>query len=320
MARSPKSSDVWPTAHRPWGAAWRDHSAVARDSVAFVSARLGTTLLVWLLVGIALAFPAGVYLLDRNLAHATGDWQGVHGFSIYFKVDAQVETAADLAHRLGRETDIDTVRLITPDEALRELRGHLGAADVLATLSENPLPATVRAAAKANVPVGRLERLARRLEQEDGVDAVVVEKAWLERLAAIRTLIGRVGWIAAILFGVGAVLVSSSSIRLAIEVRLPELQVYALVGAGRRYMGRPFRYLGVIYGAGGGIVAALLVAAALAWLDDPLQRLFASTAERVPIAGFDGAFVLALVCVGVALGVFGSAFAVRQRLRALDVA
>ena len=287
--------------------------------MAFVSARLGTTLLVWLLVGIALAFPAGLYLLDRNLAQAAGDWQGVHGLSIYFKADAEAETAADLAGRLGGETDIATVRLITPDEALSELRAHLGADDALSTLDENPLPATIRAVAKPTAPVSRVERLALRLEQEDGVDAVVLEKAWLERLAAIRALVGRIGWMAAILFGVGAVLVSSSSIRLAIEVRLPELQVRALVGASRLSMGRPFRYLGVIYGAGGGIVAALLVAAALAWLDDPLARLLASQGERVPIAGFDGAFVLFLVGVGVALGLFGAAFAVRQRLRVLDV-
>ena len=48
----------------PWGGprlnlfAWlRDHLRVANESLQFVSARLGTSFLVWMVVGIALALP-----------------------------------------------------------------------------------------------------------------------------------------------------------------------------------------------------------------------------------------------------------------------
>ena len=320
MARSPRSSDIWPTPRRPWDAGLRDRIGVARDSVAFVSKRLAGTLLVWLLIGIALALPAALYLLDRNLASAAGDWRGTHGFSVYFQVGVDAQVPADFARRLADDTDIHTVRLITPDDALTELRLHLGATDALEALGDNPLPATVRAVAKPDVPVTRLERLATRLKAQAGVDAVVVEKAWLERLAAIRTLVRRAAGMVAALLGVGAVLISSATVRLAVLVRLTELQVRALVGASVRFMRRPFLYLGVIYGFGGGVVAAMLLAAALAWLEAPLRRLFASYGAKAVVVGFDGAFVLALLGIGVVLGAFGAVLACRARLRELDLA
>lgn len=320
MARSPRSSDIWPTPRRPWDAGLRDRIGVARDSVAFVSKRLAGTLLVWLLIGIALALPAALYLLDRNLAGAAGDWRGTHGFSVYFQVGVDAQVPAEFARRLADDTDIHTVRLITPDEALAELRLHLGATDALEALGDNPLPATVRAVAKPDVPVTRLERLATRLKAQAGVDAVVVEKAWLERLAAIRTLVRRAAGMVAALLGVGAVLISSATVRLAVLVRLTELQVRALVGASARFMRRPFLYLGVIYGFGGGVVAAMLLAAALAWLEAPLRRLFASYGAEAVVVGFDGAFVLALLGIGIVLGAFGAVLACRARLRELDLA
>ena len=297
----------------------RERGRVARESVAFVSTRLAATLLVWLFTGIALALPAALYLLDRNLARAAGDWQETQGFSVYFHVGVDAEASADLARRLAEEADVEAVRLITPDEALAELRTHLGATDALEALDDNPLPATARVVAGPDVPAQRLARLAARLEDEAGVDAVVIEKAWLERLAAIRAVLERIAGTAAVLLGVGAVFASFASVRLAVEARLTELRVYALVGASARLLRRRFVYLGAIYGFGGGMVAALLLVAALAWLDAPLRRLFASYGAEPVVSGFDVVFVLALLGAGVVLSLLGAVFACRSRLRELPV-
>lgn len=323
MARKPRSADIWPAARRPWDAGLREHFGVAHDSVAFASRRLGTTLLVWLLIGIALALPAALHLLDRNLAGAAGDWRGTHGFSVYFEVGVEARTPANFARRLATQADIDATRLITPSEALAELRAQLGADGLLDGLDgpdANPLPATVRATAKADVPVARLQALVNRLATEPGVDAVEIEKAWLQRLAAARLVVRRLAWMAAALLGVGAVLICAASVRLGIEARLDELQVRALVGASVPAMRRPFLYLGLIYGLGGGVVAAMLMAAALAWLAAPLRRLFASYGAEVHIAGFHGGFVLGLLAAGTVLAVLGATIACRKRLRELDVA
>ena len=60
--RPPK--EPWPRHRAGLLSRARDHLRIARDTGRFISERLGTSLLVWLLVGIALALPAGLYLLQ----------------------------------------------------------------------------------------------------------------------------------------------------------------------------------------------------------------------------------------------------------------
>ena len=84
MARN-KLRDPWPRAR--WSASgWvQENRRIGGEAVAFLSMRLGTSLLVWLLVGIALALPAGLYLLQVNLTEMTASWEGRPGLSIYFR-------------------------------------------------------------------------------------------------------------------------------------------------------------------------------------------------------------------------------------------
>ena len=47
------------------------------EAVHFVSARLGTSFLVWLVVGIALALPAGLRLVQVNMDEMTAEWEAM---------------------------------------------------------------------------------------------------------------------------------------------------------------------------------------------------------------------------------------------------
>ena len=319
---APTPADIWPEEPPPWGAAWRSHWRVAGESLAHVARRPGYTMLAWTVIAVAIALPGSLYLLDANLRRAAGDWAGSAGFSVYFAPQAGADASAALAQRLAAAPEVERVRLITPAEALAELRGHAAAsagAGVLGGLDADALPATIRATLATGVPEARRRALAEQMAAAEGVEEVVVESVWLERLAAIRLLVRRLEWLAAAMFGLGVVLVCSASVRLALESRLAELRVLALVGASRSYVRRPFLYLGALYGGGGGLLAAMVVAAGLVWLDAPLRRLFESYGATLEVAGFDARFVAALMASGMALGILGAVFAVRGRLRELVV-
>lgn len=318
---APTPADIWPEEPPPWGAAWRSHWRVAGESLAYVARRPGYTMLAWTVIAVAIALPGSLYLLDANLRRAAGDWAGSAGFSVYFAPQAEAGASAALAQGLAAAPEVERVRLITPAEALAELRGQVAAAGavMLDGLDADALPATIRATFAADVPEARRRALAEQTAAAEGVEEVVVESVWLERLAAIRQLVQRLEWLVAGMFGLGVVLVCSASVRLALESRLAELRVLALVGASRSYVRRPFLYLGALYGGGGGLLAAMVVAAGLVWLDAPLRRLFESYGATLEVAGFDARFVAALMASGMALGVLGAVFAVRGRLRELAV-
>jgi cell division transport system permease protein len=297
----------------------RDHVRVGAESLHFISARLGTSFLVWLVVGIALALPAGLWILQVNMDEMSAGWQGRPGLSVYFATDADPVDIEVAKQYLDNHDAIDQVTLTTAEQALEDFKTYSGLADALDLLAENPLPASLTAHFGQNIEPQRLDDLIVEAQQLGGVAEVVVEKTWLERLHDLSTVVSRLGSVLALLFGVGAVLVTASSVRLAIESRLDELRVLKMVGASQGQIRCRFLYFGAIYGFGGGVIAAMLIAITLVVIEPPLQSLLGSYQQELQLAGFNLLFLLILLVLGGALGVMGALLAVRQRLQDLEL-
>lgn len=323
MTAERRSRDPWPPVERPRFAAIRDHWRVSRDCFAVACRRLGSSLLVWLLIGMSLALPAALYILERSLTAAAAQWDGRPGFTVYLQTGTDTDVARALAARLDARPEIERAWVITPEQALEEFGEGLAIADALEVLGENPLPASVRATVADGVPEAELRRLIDEQRAGEHVDEVAMEKAWLERMAAISAVVGRVGWMLAGIFGLGAALVTASSVRLVIESRLEELSMQKLVGGTDAFVRRPFLYYGLFYGVGGGVVAAMLVAGSMLALEAPLAALFDSYGERLEerlaIHGMDELLVGALIGAGGLLGVCGALIASNRRLKQVDV-
>ncbi len=311
-----RPTSPWPPP--PRRSSWRrDHHRVLQDVLDFTSNRVATSLLVWTLVGIALALPASLMLAQSNLSRLTADWGGRPGISVYFELGAK--DAPLLAVRLEEQPEVESVQLTTQDDALREFLAYTNLHEALADLETNPLPASLRVTFRVDADLSALEAEATRLRQENGVAEVVVERTWLQRINVAGRLAQRLGIVMGALFAVGAVLITSTTVRLAIEAQLDELKVMKLVGASNAQIRRPFLYFGAFYGAGGGLFAAMLVSIALLILEAPLRELLGSFNETLELHGFDFRFVLGLFATGAALGIVGAMLAVRQRLSRLDV-
>ena len=314
-----RASDPWPPVRPGLGAWWRDHVRIAGETVHFISARLGTSLLVWLLVGIALALPAGLYLVQQNLAAMTSAWDGRPGLTAYFELGVSDEALKAAQTRLEADERVVTVAITDPDSALDEFRRFADLADALDLLETNPLPASLRATLATDVPIDALGDMTSEVAGLEGVSEVVLEKTWLERVSDISAVVSRLGVILGVLFGVGAVLVTSTSVRLAIEARLEELKVLLLIGATERQMRRPFLYFGAFYGLGGGLIAAMLISLCLVIVEAPLSSLLGSYSQELDLVGFDPLFLGSLLVVGGVLGVLGALLAATSRLKDLEI-
>jgi len=297
----------------------RDHIRVGGESFHFVSSRLGTSLLVWLVVGIALALPAGLWILQVNMDQMSAGWEGRPGLSVYFELQATAEDIDVVVQQLRGHDHVEAISVTSADEALEEFKAYSGLGDALTLLGENPLPASLTARFAQTIDTAAVDRLIAAVEDLPGVTDVVVEKTWLERLNDLSAVVSRLGVVLAMLFGIGAVLVTASSVRLAIESRLDELRVLKMVGATQGQIRRPFLYFGAIYGFGGGVIAAMLIAVTLVVIEPPLQSLLGSYQQELDLAGFNIAFLAALLALAGLLGVAGALLAVRQRLKDLEL-
>ncbi|MCZ6619029.1 MAG: ABC transporter permease [Gammaproteobacteria bacterium] len=320
MTRKAKlRKDPWPRVHTGPLTWWRDHRRVAGETVHFVSARLGASLLVWLLVGIALALPAGLFLLQINLAGMTTAWEGRPGLSVYFDLGLAEAEITAAAEALGSRSEISSVKITTQAEALQEFQTYSSLANALDLLAENPLPASLRATLRDGASLMDLELVAEFAGRRAGVSEVVMEKTWLQRVTDITRVVSRLGLMLGVLFGLAAVLVTATSVRLAIEARLEELRVLKLVGATDRQIRRPYLYFGAFYGLGGGMIAAMLISLCLVIIETPLTHLLGSYGQNLEMSGFDPKFLAVLLVVGGILGIAGALLAARQRLADLEI-
>ncbi|MEL0047727.1 MAG: permease-like cell division protein FtsX [Gammaproteobacteria bacterium] len=299
--------------------AWlADHRRVASDTATFVSQRILRSFLVWLMVGIALTLPGLLWIAQSNLQAFGGQWQGSAGLTVYMNVGARDSQVRDLALKLQEHSAVQRFVLTTPEEALDQLLTQSDDSQflrgALAAIETNPLPASFSVVLEVDTSYLQLDALSRQLLALPGVDDVEIQSAWIERLRDLGDLANRVGGGLSVILLVAAVLVTFASVRLAIESKLAELRVLALVGATASQMRRPFLYFGASYGIGGGIMAILLIALFLNQIEAPLKSLLISYQVGVSLAGFTPSFLLAVVLAGWFLGIFGALLALSQRL------
>jgi cell division transport system permease protein len=134
------------------------------------------------------------------------------------------------------------------------------------------------------------------------VQTVQIDSEWVERLTAMLAILHRIIWLTAALLGVGVVLVVGNTIRLDILNRRAEIEVMKLVGATDGFARRPFLYSGVWYGLGGGVLAVLLVAAAVASLAKPVERLAGLYGSQLRLNGLGFGWGVAVMGVSIMPG------------------
>ena len=295
------------------------HAQVSVASIGRLYARPVATLMVWLVIGVALALPALLQVVVRNL-EAVGPGQGrAYSIDVFLKPELGTARAQQVAERVGARDDVAKVQLITAEQGLAEFRLRSGFGEALDALTDNPLPATlvITPAPRATNPAA-LTALRTALGRLNEVDQVVADTQWLERLQALLAISRRISDGAGILLAVAVLLVVGQVVRGDIETRRAEIEVSKLLGASDGFVRRPFLYTGLWYGLGGGLVAWWLVVGAVAWASPGVARVAALYGSDYHLLGLPVAGYFSLVATGAMLGWLGSGVAATWRLRQLE--
>ena len=277
------------------------------------------TLLTLIVIGVALALPAGLALVVNNLRLATGDLSNAVDFTVHFKLGTPIGRVEQLAKNARERPGIESVTVTTSDQALAEFKEASGFGDALAALEDNPLPhhLTVRPAKNASGPT-EVETLRRYFAAFPEVEIVQLDLDWVRRLHSLLDLLKRSLWVVMTVLGLGVLAVIGNTIRLEIQHRRAEIEVTKLVGGSNAFVRRPFLYTGLFYGLGGALLAGLIVMGGLAYLDQAVRELSAQYGGSYRIAGLgpEGAGVLA--GVGAVLGWLGALISTGRHLRQIE--
>lgn len=270
-----------------------------------------------LVIGSAIALPAGLYLLLDNLGKATAEAAPRAELSVFFKLNTAEATARQMGQGLQKQPGIASVRFIDRDEALRRLE-RLGLGDITAGLPGNPLPHALILGTVDSSP-DALARLAETLRKRPEVDRVDLDSDWARRLNALMQLGERITWLLAGLFGLALAAITGNTIRLQIHAQRDEIEVARLLGATDRFIRRPFLYFGGLQGLLGGAAAWGLLGLALTLLRGHIAELSTAYGSTFALAGLSWPDGMALLAISGLLGLLGALFAVAHTQRTLDI-
>ncbi len=268
-------------------------------------------------IAIALSLPTSLHLLLKNLQTLTDDKREVPTITLFLKQTVTEQQAKDRAELMSEMPEVDSVRVVTRDEALTDFRKITGFAETLDTLDENPLPHVLILTPRLDL-LGSAEldinAFSSKLKAFPEVDDVQIDVEWVQRLRAILGIAERIVLVVSILLGLTVLLVVGNTIRLDIENRKDEIRVTRLIGATNTYIRRPFIYGGIWFGLFGGILSLVIVHIALLFLIDPVNRLAQLYGSQFTLRGLDVVMTIKILLASSVLGIIGAWLAVGRYL------
>lgn len=318
-ARRKEGASLSQTSLRGRYNSWLQHHRLsAADSLLRVLDDFGSSLLTWLVIGIALALPVGLNVALDNVSQLSAGWDSPAQISLFLQDGVSVDRAKELEVELTARQNVAETHFISREEALAEFSTLSGFADVLASLQENPLPNVILVTPVNSLPEPALSALREEIQGSPDVAEAVLDMEWLQRLNRIMELSRRVVLAIGVMLVLGVLLILGNTIRLAIENRRDEIVIVKLVGGSNSFVRRPFLYTGLWYGVGGGVLAALLVSLTLWYLKEPVGNLVLLYESAFRLHGLGVMGALNLVILGGLLGLAGAWLAVSRHIARIE--
>jgi len=207
-------------------------------------------------------FIMGVFLLiSYNLSSVISRWKEEVQITVFLQEGLSSAQISSLQEKLSREEEIKSLSYITKEEALadfkRDLKNQEG---LLEGLGYNPLPASFQIHVKeAYQSPQRLQELAQRLKEWNGVEDVLYGQEWIERLSFLMGLFRMGGIALGVVLVLASILIVSNTIRLAICRGAEEIKVMRLTGASWAHIRVPFLFQGILQGLIGAALALLIL-------------------------------------------------------------
>jgi len=290
------------------------HGQAASSALGRIAAQPFATFSAVLVIAIAIALPMLAAVVLKGVSTAAAGLDTDPHVNVYLALDASEDEARKLEPRLRSHPDAATVRFVSRETALQELKSTTHLAELLASLERNPLPHAFTVRVRTTDPA-RIEALRGEWLKLPKVDQVVADFEWSERLARWVRFGDRALAAVGLFLALAVVFIVGHLIRLQVLTRREEIEVSQLIGATAADVRRPFLYHGVFQGLLAGLAAVALAATVSAWLQYELRALTSTYATEFKVVFIDWSGLLAIGLGAAALGWVGAWVSVGRELR-----
>lgn len=272
------------------------------------------TFLSVLVIGIAIALPLGLHTLFTNVSAAASRVNTDPNVNVYLALNASEAEARDLEKRIRARANVQSVRFISREAALAEMKRTANLADLLASLDSNPLPHAYSIQPKSSEPAA-LAELRREISTFPKVEQIVMDFEWAQKLKRFAAFAERLLVLLGLILALAVVAVTGNTIRLQILTQKDEIEVSRLIGATRRFIRRPFLYFGAFQGLLAGSLAIGAVLGFVAWAGSEVKALTASYGSEFALLAPSMEHLFGVVLAAAAMGWLGAFLSVWLYLR-----
>lgn len=286
-------------------------------ALAFTVRRLFATpvanLLNILVIGVALSLPAGLYVLLQNVHGLAEQMTGAPQISVFMDMDSSADDIARIGRQLGEHAAVARYEFVPRAQALEQLKRSSGLGDVIAGLTQNPLPDAYIVHPEQQ-GAQALEALRDEIQKWPKLAHVQLDSAWVRKLDALLDFGRKAVLVLSVLLSCALFAVTFNTIRLQILTRHDEIAVAQLIGATHAFIRRPFLYMGCMQGLLGGVAAILILSLSLALLGPSLSGLIQLYSGSFIPQGLSASANIALLLVSSGIGWLGAWISVTQYL------
>lgn len=233
---------------------------------------------------------------------------------IYLKEGLTPEVTDAVGQSLQTTEGVEKVEYVTKDQALQTLRDRWGDNGyLLENLPENPLPDSYTVYVTDKDAANNVATLAPGIE---GVDDVVYYRDTIEKLAQVSRFIELGSIIAMAFLVIVSIVIVANTIKLTVFNREKEISIMKYLGATNWFVKAPFIWGGIIIGILSSVIATgltyIIYKRIVSIIGGDILRIL--SVNLVPAEQLTLTLLASFLCLGIGIGVIGSAISIRKFL------
>ena len=233
---------------------------------------------------------------------------------IYLKEGLTPEVTDAVGQSLQTTEGVEKVEYVTKDQALQTLRDRWGDNGyLLENLPENPLPDSYTVYVTDKDAANNVATIAPGIE---GVDDVVYYRDTIEKLAQVSRFIELGSIIAMAFLVIVSIVIVANTIKLTVFNREKEISIMKYLGATNWFVKAPFIWGGIIIGILSSVIATgltyVIYKRIVSIIGGDILRIL--SVNLVPAEQLTMTLLASFLCLGIGIGVIGSAISIRKFL------
>jgi cell division transport system permease protein len=260
----------------------------------------------------------GIFMSLANNLRATAK-ELSRNMTVAFYLDKGLSAAAAEAVRqeIGQPSFVESVRVVTPDEALERFRASFPElADIVAGLETNPFPTSIEMRVNARASASQeVVEFVDAMKARSGITDVLFNQDWVEKMQGFSRLAGAVGAFLGGILILTSFFIISNVVKLNVFARKNEIEILRFVGGTNLFIRIPFWLEGITLGLLGSLLSLALLFVVINLFPVYLSASLGALQELLRFRYPDLTQAIALLCGGAATGFIGSATSVSKFLK-----